>query len=153
MRLLLKIAYFLLRLYWFIFRPVTLGVRVLMVRNDQVLLVRHTYQDAWFLPGGGVKRRESLEQAARREVKEECGATLEDLQLVGIYTNLQEYKSDHTVLFLSKDFSLTLQGDAEIARAAFFDMDQLPADISPGSCQRIREYQRGDLGRTRWGAW
>jgi predicted DNA-binding helix-hairpin-helix protein len=120
---LLKLAYRLMRVYWFVFRPVTLGVRILLVRDSQVLLVRHSYQDAWFLPGGGVKRGE----------------------------NLDEYKSDHIAMFLSNDFRTKREGDFEIEKVSFFPLKQLPEDISPGSRRRIEEYIAGE--RMGWGKW
>ena len=145
MRILLRLAYRALLGYWFLFRPVTLGVRLLLIRADQVLLVRHSYQNAWFLPGGGVKRGETLEQAIRREANEECGAVLHHLELLGVYSQFVEYKSDHSVLFLSMDFSLQGRPDSEIEQVAFFPFDQLPADLSPGSQRRIEEYLGGKI--------
>jgi ADP-ribose pyrophosphatase YjhB (NUDIX family) len=143
MPIVLKLAYRVLLGYWFLFRPVTLGVRLLAVQADRVLLVRHSYQNAWFLPGGGVKRGETLEQAVRREAREECGALLHHLELLGVYTQFIEYKNDHIILFFSRDFSLQGRPDAEIERLAFFPLEQLPPDISPGSRRRIEEYVQG----------
>jgi 8-oxo-dGTP pyrophosphatase MutT (NUDIX family) len=40
--------------FWWITRPVIVGVRVILARDGQILLVRHTYEDLWFMPGGGV---------------------------------------------------------------------------------------------------
>jgi hypothetical protein len=37
-------------------RPVIVSVRAILAREGQNLLVRHTYEDLWFMPGGGVKR-------------------------------------------------------------------------------------------------
>ena len=48
----------------------------IIFRDDQVLLVNHVkpgVYDFWVAPGGGVIGDESLEAAAIREVKEECG--------------------------------------------------------------------------------
>lgn len=145
MKLLINLAYQALRAYWFIARPVTLGVRILMLHNGQTLLVRHVYQDAWFMPGGGVKRGETLEQAARRESWEECGAQLNHLVLLGVYTNFWEYKSDHVVMFLCDDFSLAEKSDPEIAEVAFFDPDHLPASASGSTRQVIDAYRSGTL--------
>ena len=42
-------------------RAKTLGVRVLVqAEAGRVLLVRHTYLDGWYLPGGGVDGGETL---------------------------------------------------------------------------------------------
>ena len=63
----IRILYFGFRVYCFIFRPIRMGVRVMMMENGKVWLVRQTYMPGWFMPGGGLKKGETLEQAARRE--------------------------------------------------------------------------------------
>jgi 8-oxo-dGTP pyrophosphatase MutT (NUDIX family) len=140
MTMLVKMAYQLAKLYWFIVRPVTLGVRVLMISNGKVLLVRHTYRQAWFLPGGGVKRGETVEAAVRREAAEECGARLGTLQFLGLYTDFVDFKSDHITLFFTSEFELQPTLNREIARVAFFPLDQLPSEMNPGSRRRIEAY-------------
>ena len=55
-----RLAYGLLRVWWFIRRPQVAGVKCLLTHGNEVLLVRHTYgPDVWDLPGGGVKSGES----------------------------------------------------------------------------------------------
>jgi len=68
MNLFRKALYQAARVYWMIFKPLTLGVRVMMLRGDAVLLVKHTYQPNWYFPGGMVERGESLKRprGARR---------------------------------------------------------------------------------------
>jgi 8-oxo-dGTP pyrophosphatase MutT (NUDIX family) len=151
MKLLLRIAFQLAKVYWFITRPVSAGVRVLMVRDGQVLLVRHSYQDGWFMPGGGIKRGETLVQAAHREASEECGATLGNLELLGAYTQFFAYRNDQVILFYSDQFTLSGKSDAEIEQVAFFPPDQLPEDTSPGHRRRIEEFSKGQLVKT--GLW
>ena len=59
----------------------TVGAICVIERADgMVLLVRLSYRNSWGLPGGLLKRGESPQDAARREVAEE--STL-DVELVG----------------------------------------------------------------------
>jgi 8-oxo-dGTP pyrophosphatase MutT (NUDIX family) len=148
----LRLIYLIYRVYCFIFRPITLGIRVMLIQNNQVLLVRHTYIEGWYLPGGGVKRGETLDQAARREAHEETGATLNNLRLLGAYTNFKEWKSDHGILFLSNDFTTTSEHDNEIAEIRFFPLDDLPADLMPGHRRRLEEYRAG-ISHPQFGQW
>jgi ADP-ribose pyrophosphatase YjhB (NUDIX family) len=69
------------KLLWKLFRPTTVGARIILAKDDSVLLVKHTYHDSWYLPGGRVNKGETFEQALRREVKEELGAELLKLSL------------------------------------------------------------------------
>ena len=103
-RSLARIPYFIQRLSWRIFRPLTIGVRLLAVLDGRILLVKHTYMDGWYLPGGGVQSGETLGDAIRREAAEETGAVLHELWLFGVYSNFSEAKSDHVVVFCSEDF-------------------------------------------------
>ena len=134
------------RLRLFITRPITLGVRVLLMRDGYILLVKHTYHAGWLLPGGGVKRGETLEEAARREVREETGLEVSALRLHGMYTNFHEYKSDHIAVFVGENFDPSrLRRDPwEIEAAQFFSLESLPADLRPGHHHRIEEMLRGD---------
>jgi 8-oxo-dGTP pyrophosphatase MutT (NUDIX family) len=147
----LRIAHILLRLNWFIFKPMTVGVRVMMIKNNQVVLVLHSYQDAWFMPGGAVRRGETLEQAARREALEETGIILRKTQFLGTFSSFIEGKSDHVSLFLCEDFdypAILPEGetaswsskDYEIRKIQSFPIDQLPEKIADGHAKRIIEY-------------
>jgi 8-oxo-dGTP pyrophosphatase MutT (NUDIX family) len=129
------------KLYWWLTRPITLGVRLLIIKDQHVLLVKHTYQPSyWFLAGGGVKRNENLMEAARREAQEEVGAKLGDLKLFGVYTNYFYHKSDHVLVFVCTDFSLSGSSDQEIAKYEFFPLDHLPDNLAAGHKRRIIEY-------------
>lgn len=74
------------RLRWRLLHPVMVGARVILIRDREVLLIRHTYREGWFFPGGGVDKGESLDEAARREAEEEAHATLRDVTLLGVYS-------------------------------------------------------------------
>lgn len=153
MRLLMKwfltLAYHANRLRCFLLRPLSLSVKLILTQGEKIVLVKHTYQSGWHIPGGGVKRGETIEQAARREAQEELGATLHTLRLLGLYTHFGEHKSDHLVVFVSEDFTLTGRGDAEIERVEFFPVGNLPQGLSKASRRRVQEYLQGQSAITR----
>lgn len=68
-------------------RPLV-GVAAVVVRDDgHVLLVRRDREPGkgrWGLPGGLVELGETLTQALRRELREECGIEIEPGQVLGI---------------------------------------------------------------------
>jgi 8-oxo-dGTP diphosphatase len=56
----------------------TVGAICVIERDDgRMLLVHQIYRRNWGLPGGLTKRRESIEDCARREVREEIGLRVE----------------------------------------------------------------------------
>lgn len=133
-----------LRLYWRIVRPRTFGVRAL-VRDaaGRVALVRHSYIDGWYLPGGGVEKRESPETAIRRELREEVALdAVEITGLVGIYHDVAQAKDDHVVVFaatVSDPARLRAADPNEIAEAGWFAPDALPAGATPATRRRIAD--------------
>lgn len=143
----LRIAGRLRALFWRATGVRVVGVRGLVVDDHgQVLLVRHTYgAGAWHLPGGGVKRRESLSRAVVRELREETGIVVDEpLSQLGTFSNLADGKSDHITVFEVRSWR---QGadppSAEIAERRFFPPSSLPPTIAPGSRRRIEEWSTG----------
>ncbi len=148
----LSFLYNMYTLQWRFTRPITLGVRVLLIKDGRVVLVKPIYQEGWYLPGGGVKRKETPEQAARRECREEAGAEGDRLDLCGIFTQYVQHKNDHIVVFLCSEFTLVPEKDFEIEKVEAFPLDALPEDIRPGSRRRIEEYLQGKM-QPRAGYW
>jgi len=142
------------RLVWRITRPRTIGVRaVLLDAEDRIALVRHTYIEGWYLPGGGVKKGEAVVDALHRELAEEVaieGATVE--RVLGVYHSRREGKDDHVIVYVVRAMADTLRGaDAlEVAGAGWFDPDALPAGTPPATLRRIEEWRAGATGGGRW---
>lgn len=100
-KLLLKFGAPIVKIFWKIFKPQTLGVRAILIKDGKVLLVKHTYSNSWFLPGGGIKKGETFETAIKRELNEELGITVHNLKLHGIYKNFFEGKNDSILCFFT----------------------------------------------------
>lgn len=128
-------------------RGMTMGVRVIALNESgQVLLVRHGYTPGWHLPGGGVDRGETMEEAARREVEEETGYRVEGAMILrGMTYNSHQWRGDHVGVFVAE--ALVKQRDVtpgfEIAEIGFFALDQLPVDTTAGTRTRLTEWQEG----------
>lgn len=128
------------RKLWF---PITVGVRAI-VENEggEVLLVRHTYIDGWYFPGGGVKRRETVRAGLERELSEEVGVTVTgSLELFGVYSNFHGSKSDHIALFVVRGYDMNFRANQEIAEYRFFHPAELPGGIRPGTLARLDEFR------------
>ncbi|MEQ9518106.1 MAG: NUDIX domain-containing protein [Parvibaculum sp.] len=148
----IPVARFFLQQYWRISRPLTAGARVLVIdASGKVLLVRHTYVEGWYLPGGGVDRGETMRAAAAREIWEEAGIVANgDLTLFGLYANFKEFKSDHIALYVLRDFRQEARKSAEIAEFGFFSMDALPEGTSVATRARLREWVEGQVPPDYW---
>lgn len=137
---LMKLLYKLRKTAWFFIRPMTKGARAIIIENNKVLLVKHSYQDQFFLPGGKVNKGETYDAGLIRELKEELNMDVQNLTYFGTYQNFFEYKDDTVLVFLVKGIIGTPRASLEIDAMQWFDIDQLPADISPGSKKRLLAY-------------
>lgn len=144
-----------MRLYSRVVRPRTFGVRALLLDHaGRIALVRHHYVAGWYLPGGGVNKRESAVAAIRRELIEETGlADVVISGVLGVYHNRVEAKDDHVVVFVAQIADpdrLTAADPREIAEAKWFAPDAIPPDTSPATRRRIDEYRAGQQGHGNW---
>jgi len=120
--------------YFLITRGMTLGVRAL-VTNDksEILLIQHTYNPGWHLPGGGVDVGENIEQALFREVYEECGIKdLKELKPLNLLHNHTVSPRDHVAYFSAKTATTPniRPNNFEIKAARFFPLDDIPEDYA-----------------------
>ena len=128
-------------------RGMTLGVRAMLLDDDEVVLVKHSYVPGWYLPGGGVEAGESLDEALAREILEEAGATLAGpAQLFGVYRNARVDRRDHVALFVCRAWeqvAVPKIPSREIVACERFPLDHLPDDVTPATLARLREVVSG----------
>lgn len=120
----------------------TIGARALVIKDDQILLVLHTYMPGWCSIGGAVDKGESPIDAIKRELKEEVGIELNTLpKLFGVYYSNFEGHDDYVVLYICNDFvENDYKQDQEIKEKKWFKLNALPEEITPATKRRIEEY-------------
>jgi len=124
------------------FRRMTLGVRAVLIKNDKVFLIRHTYVAGWQLPGGGVEVGESCQASLAREVFEETGYRLTgEGELVNVYLQKSVSERDHILVYKCRDFELdsVFRPNMEIAEAGWFDRHDLPEETTAATKRRLAE--------------
>ena len=124
--------------------PVPLGAAsVVTDARERILLVHHDYGERnWEIPGGALEARESAEDAARREAREETGVLLEVERLTGVYWEPGwGAAGGHHFVFCARLASGSptprVTDRAEISELGWFARDALPRPISDFTIERI----------------
>lgn len=108
--------------------------------KGRVLLLRRTDNGCWGLPGGAMEPGETLEEAALRETREETGLALPRLSLLGVFSGPElhyRYPNGAEVFNVTAVYTAPHGGGsivldpAEHTEYAYFELSNLPADISP----------------------
>ncbi len=134
-------------------RGKTLGVRGVAVDAEgRVLLVKHTYLAGWWLPGGGVDRGETTQDAVVRELHEEAGLIARAAPvLISIHSNERFFPGDHVAVFRIDAFDLDERtSHGEIAEIGWFPPSALPEDTHRGTRARLAEIFDGVQTDTNW---
>jgi 8-oxo-dGTP pyrophosphatase MutT (NUDIX family) len=137
----------LFHVFWRFSRPLTVGVRALVLDGDgRVFLVKHSYVGGWHLPGGGVEQGETLAGALARELHEEGNIELNEPPVLhAIYFNPHTSPRDHVALYVVRSFRQASppRPNSEIIAHGFFSIADLPADTSRATRERVAEVLSG----------
>lgn len=129
----------------------TVGARALVIHEDKVLLIKHSYAPGWYTIGGAVEKGETPIEAVQRELFEEVGIKCLALpKLFGVYHNNREKRDDYVIFYLVEKFEKEKVRSFEISEEKWFDIQNLPKDISPATQRRIEEYMERRIIDERW---
>lgn len=92
-----RLAFQLVRLYWWLVRPKIEGAYVAVWHGDRLLVIENSYRERLSLPAGGLARGEAPIDAALRELHEEVGiqASPDRLHFVAEIVSRAGYAEDH----------------------------------------------------------
>lgn len=122
--------------------PVAFGVSAIVEDVDgRVILVRHSYQPGWHLPGGGVNRGEPPASAILRELREEIGLLKSDPpELTGIFTRRLGFVTNTIALYRVHNAEFEFKPNYEIREITRADPAAPPPDTAPGTRRRLAEH-------------
>lgn len=119
-------------------------VDILIRLSEGVVLIRRRNPPyGWAIPGGFVDVGERVEDAARREAREETGLDVVLDALLGVYSDPARDPRGHT---LSVVYTATAQGvprgEDDAAEAGVFSLDALPEPLAFDHALILADYRR-----------
>lgn len=137
-------------------RPMV-GVSAVVFREDRVLLVQRGRSPAigqWSIPGGLVKVGESLDEAIRREVREEVGLHVAVLDMVAVLDRiLCDDNNDIEYHYILIDFLCSASDEEpnpgdDVVACKFLPLDELSSyQLTRGTQQVILNAHQRSLGQ------
>jgi len=130
-------------------RVIVVGAGVLVYKAGKLLLQRRKDNRRWAIHGGNVDIGEIVEEAAKRELREETGLIANELKLFGVFSGenmMYTYPNGDDVyivgvVYTCNDFSGELIPDPkEVLELKWFDIDDLPEEISPIDVDAIKAF-------------
>lgn len=128
-------------IWWRIARPDIYGVKAVVLKDNQILLIRHSYANRhlYMLPGGGLGHDETVEAAISREVMEETGCHISNIRMHGQFCETSKGAKNHITIMVGHTQDTPICDGREIIEAAFFPVNNLPENIAKASLRRILE--------------
>ena len=115
-------------------RPAVTTDCVVFTKEEEpkVLLIQRgnePYKGCWAFPGGFMNMEETAEECAVRELKEETGLTVKQIQQIGAYSKVDRDPRGRTIsiAYLAiVDAPAAVSGMDDAAKAAWFPLSSLP---------------------------
>ena len=122
------------------------AVAIIYNKETGLLLEKRTDTGEWCTPGGAIELGESLEEALKREIKEETNLDFSSPKLFDIISNIhmvypnkdEVYYTD--VIYVINEFSGELKPDKESSELRFFDLNNIPENIMPTQISYIKRF-------------
>lgn len=122
--------------------PVAFGVSALVDDEaGRILLVRHSYQKGWHLPGGGVGPAEPPATAILRELEEEVGLVKSGPpEFAGLFTRKLGWVTNVIALYRVRGAAIAFKPNFEIREILWADPSNPPPGTVGGARRRLAEF-------------
>lgn len=124
------------------------GALIINDKNETILVKRTSKSKNeagfWSKPGGTVEFSEGVEDAVRREIKEEIGIDIELVKFLGFTNHIIKPENQHWIAFnylakIIKGEPKNLEPE-KIEEIKWFDFNNLPKDLTQTTIEPIKEY-------------
>jgi 8-oxo-dGTP diphosphatase len=105
-------------------KPAAIGV-IFSIDKTRVLLIKRSDVPVWVLPGGGIEKGETPEEAVCREVWEETGLRVRIVRKIAYYTPLN-HLAKPTHVFECQPMDGLLRTGCETQAIAYHELGKLP---------------------------
>lgn len=117
----------------------TVSVGAIVTNEDgKVLLLDHVLRPAsgWGIPGGFINKDEQPAKAVKREICEEIGLEIENIEILRAHT----YRRHVEILFRAEAGGEGKVQSLEIRQLKWFDVNELPEEMNRAQKQMIRHF-------------
>lgn len=108
------------------------GMGIIVKKGNKVLFgkrLKNRGEGTWHFPGGRIEYKESFEETAIRETKEETNVDIENIKFIGITNNIYPDGHHGITLFMLADYKSNEVKDMEPDKAEawdWYEWDKLP---------------------------
>lgn len=129
-----------------------IGLGVMVFNGQKVLLAKRKNshgEGMWCCPGGHLEWGERFEECAKREVLEETGVEVDDVEIVGITNDITEEWDTHYITICTKGGKW--KGEPQVVepekniKVGWYPLDDLPLPLFPATRKMIFNFREGRI--------
>ncbi|MFW5736678.1 MAG: NUDIX domain-containing protein [Halanaerobium sp.] len=133
----------------------TVGAVILNPENKVLICKSNKWNQKYVIPGGHIEAGEKMEEALVREVREETGLAIYDIELLGITESIYSESFQNQKHFLFVDFicrsdSTEVELNHEAQSYQWIDLSEIEAyELEEFTSNLLKELRKGDSSKYR----
>jgi nucleoside triphosphatase len=132
---------------------VTVGALIFNAKQQIFLMKSPKWKNRYVVQGGHIELGETVEQALKREIKEETNLEIKDIRFIGMLESVfseEFHKKKHFIFldFSCKALSSDVRLNEEATEFIWVTLEEaLKIDVEPFTIQTIKNYIKGSKAR------
>lgn len=136
-------------------RPILMlgAVTLIIDHEERMLMMKRTDSGHWGIPGGAVELGEFIEEAAKRETREETNLDIVEMSLFGVFSGPELHyiypNGDEvynvSIVYLSRAWQGGIRLNEEHSEWNWFRANDIPEDISPPIRTILEQWKNSQL--------